>query len=259
MKTALFAAALAASAVAASAGTASAADLRLTGLIAEVRIIPEARADFEARVVRGHSELPRIQLRQTSGGLTVDGGLGDRVQDCGGIGRGVKVRNGPSVSKRELPIVEIRAPRDLTVVADGYVRGQAGALQTLSLTQRRCGDWTVGDVSRALTVRVEGMGDVAAGRVGDLDVRLEGMGDVEVASVSGRVRAELEGMGDVKIAGGRASAMTASVDGMGDVEFGGTAATLDASVDGLGSVKVAEVTGEVKRSVSGLGRVRVGR
>ena len=238
-------------------GLASAAEIRFKDAVAEVTIIPEARADFAVTVVRGHANLPPIRTRRVPGGVVVDGGLANRIQDCGMLG-GVKIKHGARVSKRELPQVIVRAPLDFSVVAEGYVRGTIGSARAISLTTEGCGDWTIGDTSQRLEVKLEGFGDVNAGRARSASVALEGMGDVDIASVSGPVDASVEGMGDLRIKAGAASHFKARLEGMGSIRFGGVAGTVDASADGMGTIRVARATGAVRKSATGFSRVRVG-
>ncbi len=244
-------------AMAAVPGLATAAEIRLKDAVAQVTIIPEARSDFAVTVVRGHPQLPQIRTTRTAGGVVVDGGLANRIRDCGMLG-GVKIKNGPRVSKRELPQITVRAPLDFSIVAEGYVTGTIGAGRSISLTTEGCGGWTIGDTSRRLDIRLEGFGDVNAGRTRSASVALEGMGDVDIASVSGPVDASVEGMGDLRIKAGNASHFKARLEGMGSIRFGGVAGTVDATADGMGSIRVARATGAVRKSATGFSRVKIG-
>jgi hypothetical protein len=167
---------------------------------------------------------------------------------------------------------------DVTIEADGAVEAEtAGSLHSLTVAEKACGVWKIGDVGDRLEYDLEGRGDVQAGSVGsttlkleglgdlhvratrDLDVSMQGMGDVVVDQVNGPVRASLEGMGDLHIRGGHATRFTASLEGMGGVSFDGVADTVDASAEGMGDIRVAKATGEVHKSQSGFARVSVGR
>jgi len=248
---------LLAAAAAAVPGLASAAEIRLKDAVAEVTVIPEARSDFAVTVTRNHPGLPPIRTYRNAGGVVVDGGLARRISDCGVMG-GVKIKNGPRVSKRELPQIVIRAPLDFSLVAEGYVRGTIGSGRSISLTTEGCGGWTIGDTSQRLDVRLEGFGDVNAGRARAATVAMEGMGDVDIASVSGPVDASVEGMGDLRIKAGNASHFKARLEGMGSIRFDGVAGTVDASAEGMGTIRVARATGAVSKRAEGFSRVRVG-
>ena len=244
-------------AVAAVPGLAAAAEIRLKDAVAHVTIIPEARSDFAVTVTRSHPQLPQIRTYRNARGTVVDGGLHNRIRDCGMLG-GVKIRNGPRLSKPELPQITIRAPLDFSVVAEGYVNGAIGSGRSISLTTEGCGGWTIGDTSQRLEVKLEGFGDVNAGRTRAASVALEGMGDIDIASVSGPVDASVEGMGDLRIKAGNASHFKARLEGMGSIRFGGVAGTVDATADGMGSIRVARATGAVRKSATGFSRVRIG-
>jgi hypothetical protein len=78
-----------------------------------------------------------------------------------------------------------------------------------------------------------------------------------VEEIAGPVQARVSGIGRVHMAGGHATALRASVSGIGGVDFGGVADSLDAGISGLGSVRVRQVTGQVTKSVSGAGHVTI--
>jgi hypothetical protein len=262
-----------------SATPASAQTLRISGVAARIVVTPENRSDIIAEVSTGRGvDTPRIQ--RSGAGLSVLGDYSDSdLRNCrkrdGRSGDTLVLRR-RNVSESDLPVVRVRAPRDVRIVADGALIGSIGPSESLSLTSKRCATWTIGAVSGRMNVAHEGVGDVRAGSADATSVRLEGlgdfrmgatrsftaalegMGDVDVARVDGPVDVSLDGMGDVSIAGGRATTFRARVDGMGDVRFNGTADTLDATANGMGEVWVAHVTGTVKRNQSGFAKVRVG-
>jgi hypothetical protein len=247
------AAAIASPCLAAGAGP----QLRLKDLVAQVRIIPENRADFQVNVVRTYPGLPQIRLVPQAGGLVVDGGLHKRIKGCGAFGT-VAIRGGPRVPKNQVPQIVIRAPLAFGVEATGYVKGDIGPSRALSMDVAGCGDWNVGDVAGRLDLDVSGLGDVKVGRTGSADVELSGLGDVDIASVNGPLSVSASGLGDVDVHGGHATVMKASLSGMGDLTFKGVADSLDADASGMGEINVAKVTGPVHKSRSGLASINIG-
>jgi hypothetical protein len=248
---------LAASAAALATPCLAAPQLRLKDLVAEVRIIPENRADFQVSVTRTYPGLPQIRLVPQGGGLVVDGGLHKRIKGCGAFGT-IAVRGGPRVPKNRVPQIVIRAPLAFGVGANGYVKGQIGPSRALSMDVSGCGDWKVGDVAGQLDLDVSGLGDVDIGRTGSAHVELSGLGDVDIASVNGPLNVSASGLGDVEVHGGHATVMRASLSGMGDLSFKGVADSLDADASGMGEINVAKVTGPVHKSRSGLASINVG-
>jgi hypothetical protein len=266
---------------AASAAQAAGPTVRLDHLAAHVIIIPEARSNIEA-VVRnaGKHGLGKPSLTISGRDLIVSGGL-TRVDlhNCRArSGHGVSLGFFHHIDEADLPVVTLRVPMDVAVEADSAVEVEVtGPVHALTVDEKACGDWKIGDVGDRLEYDLQGRGDVQAGQVGSatlrlqgmgdlrvratgaLDVSMQGMGDVIVDQVNGPVHASLQGMGDLRIKGGRATEFTAELEGMGGIRFDGVADTVDASASGLGDIRVAKATGEVRKHNSGLSRVTVGR
>jgi hypothetical protein len=259
----------------------AAATVTLDHLAAKVVIVPEARANITAEARRGKGDLPLPVLKAQGADLLVTGGLPESAfKSCSRRGHGddgsVRLADHKSVRVADLPVLVIRTPLDVKVVANGAVIGQIGSARAVELVQQRCGEWRLGDVSGKLKADIEGMGAVEVGATGSTDLKVEGMGSVrvksagalnasvegmskvEVGEVSGPVDVSLDGMGLVKIDRGHATAFRASLDGMGSIKFGGVADSLEAEADGVGGIHVAQVRGPVHKSGSGLARVRVG-
>ena len=182
------------------------------------------------------------------------------------------------IDEADLPVITLHVPMDVTIEADGAVEAETtGPLHSLTVAEKACGDWKIGDVSGRLEYDLAGRGDVQAGQVGSatlklqgmgdlrvratggLDVSMQGMGDVVVDQVNGPIHASLQGMGGLHIRGGHATRFAADLEGMGAVRFDGVADTVDASASGMGDIRVAKATGEVHKSQSGFSRVTVGR
>lgn len=275
--------ATAALAAAVPAAASAAPSVRLEDLAARVVVIPEARSDVKVEIRPGAADLPTPRLAWDGGNAVVRGGLDDGVlKDCRKSGKdfdagAVVLKGRRNVAVKDLPVVVLRTPLDVSIDADGAVVGEIGAARSVSLHHERCGTWKIADVSGRLALDMEGLGDVRAARAGSADLTIEGMADVELTSVGalktalqgvadvtvgrvdGPVDIALEGMGDVHIKSGRATTFAARLEGMGDVQFDGVADRLDATADGMGSVRVAKVTGPVRKSQSGFAKVKIGR
>ncbi len=261
-------------------GLAQAGTVRLDHLAARVVVVPEDRANITAEVRGGSGKVARPVLHVSGADITVTGNLTEgQMRDChstrsGGIKFGWFA---PSYQASDLPVVTIRTPRDVVVVADGAIVGQIGPANSVDLFQKHCGGWTVGDVADRFMLRLEGRADVDAGAVGRAEFDLDGLGDVKVhsagsikgqmnglgdltfGSVNGPVDVTLDGLGDIRIRGGHATSFRARLAGMGDIHFNGTADSVDASADGMGDITVAHATGSVRKSISGLASIKVGK
>jgi hypothetical protein len=269
-----------AAAATAAAGAACAAEppsVELRDVVARVTVIPEDRADIKVEVLASNPKLP-LQISVVGGRTIIDGGLAHRIRDCrrGEGSPSAVVRGLGRVDAQAMPNIAIRAPREVVVSSNGAVFGAIGRAAGLELDDSGCSTWTLADVAGEARIHESGAGAVRLGSAGRLDIHLSGAarihamsarqglqaalsgaGDVEVDELGGPLQAHVSGIGKVKVAGGRASAVRASVSGVGGVEFGGVADSLDASISGLGSVRVKTVTGPVTKSVSGAGRVTV--
>lgn len=240
---------------AAAPALAQAAEVQLKDLVAEVRVIPEARSDFAVSVANAHPQLPQIRVTRTASGVLVDGGLYRRLNSCGVMG-GVKVKNGPTVSKKNLPQITIRAPRSFALRASGYVRGDIGPAQAVKLHAEGCGNWNIGQTAQNLDVHVEGVSNIDAAPARAASLSVEGVGNVDLVSVNGPLDTSVEGVGHIRVKGGRATSMRARLEGMGGIRFDGVADTLDASAEGMGSISVPNTRTVLRKSVDGLARIR---
>ncbi|HEY5106362.1 MAG TPA: DUF2807 domain-containing protein [Caulobacteraceae bacterium] len=266
----------AALATASTATAAPAVDIRHA--VARVIIIPEARADIVATVVRTNSRLP-LRIYRSGDDVIVDGGLGLRAQGCHSVfGKpAVGIWGLGSVGYDDMPQLVIRTPMDVRVSAGEAVFGSVGRSASLELDNSGCGDWTLANVAGPMRLRLSGSGDAHAGSAGSADLRISGSGDIttrdirggletstsgsgdiDAASINGPFHVHVAGSGDVRAHRGQASDMQVSISGSGDVSFGGVAQSLDASVAGSGDVSVARVTGLVAKHLAGSGDVRIG-
>jgi len=270
---ALVSAALTFAALAGSAHAAPSVEIR--DAVLRVVVVPEDRADVKVEVTQANAQLP-LTVR-TSGDITViDGDLDRRIRSCNGS-KGVRVRDVGRVDAEDMPQIVIRTPRSVVLKSSGAVRGSIGRSGALDLRDSGCSAWTIADVAGPAFVRSSGAGDIRMGQASRLtielsgaaniratrarealDARLSGAGNVQVEEVGPSMDARVSGVGSIRVADGQATAVRASVSGIGGVDFGGVASRLDASVSGMGHVDVKRVNGPVSKSVSGIGSVRVG-
>lgn len=268
-----------AASVALMGGAAQAASVEVKDAVARVTVVPENRSDIKVEFLTRNGRLP-LQIRTAGGRTIIDGDLKlNRIANCrsSGAGATVTVRGVGDVAWNDIPQILIRTPKDVSIGAGGAVFGVIGRAASVELSNAGCGDWTVADVTGALTisqagsgdtrtgkagharVRIAGSGDVATAEVhGGLDVEVAGSGDVAVKEISGPLDVRVAGSGDVHVAGGRAAGMNVSIAGSGDVDFGGVADSLNARVMGSGDVHAREVRGGVSKRVMGSGGVTVG-
>jgi len=173
--------------------------------------------------------------------------------------------------------VVIHTPRDVTVRTSGAVYGAVGRAASLQMEDSGCSAWTLADVAGDAVLQESGAGSVRMGSSGRLAVHLSGAGSVHATQVrqgldatlsgaggvtiddlNGSVLAHVSGVGHIKATQGHASAVHASISGVGGVELGGDAQSLDASISGFGGIRVKSVSGPVTKSVSGGGHVTIG-
>lgn len=261
-------------------GSAQAAAVEVRDAAARISVIAEARRDVKVEIAHANPRLPIAIRKGMSGQVVVDGGLDHRIRGChtstgapgaivGGLG---------DVAWDDLPVIVIRTPRAVQIAVGGAVFGEIGRAASVDLSSAGCGDWSVANVTGRLRLIHAGSGDVRAGSAGSVSLRVAGSGDVTVAPVAGPVRVDVAGSGavhvaavqgpldvhvagsgDVTVTGGRASTMTVSVVGSGDVDFGGVAGSLKAEIAGSGDVRARQVTGAVQKRVLGSGAVRIGQ
>ncbi len=153
--------------------------VRLDNVAARVVVIPEARRDVAVEIRPGSSRPPVPILRTTGAHTVVSGGLPrNTFRDCLKLGRDssrgkVRLRGYPDMPVKALPVVVVRTPLDVNMVAHGAVVGEIGRARSVKLVHKRCGAWTVANVTGRLELAVQGRGDVYTGSAGSAVVRLE--------------------------------------------------------------------------------------
>lgn len=270
--------AAAATALAAAGAAAAAPAVEIRDAVARVTVIPEDRADVKVEMLTRNAALP-LDVRAEGSTTVISGGLAHRIHECHRRGDhpSAWVSGIGEVTYENMPQVVIRTPKAVIVEAGGAVYGSVGRSASLDLENSGCSAWTLADVAGDASLRESGAGSVKMGSAGRLQLRLSGEGNVHATRVlqgldatlsgaggvniddlSGAMQAHVSGVGHIKVAQGHASAVHASVSGVGSVDFGGDAQSLDASISGFGGIRVKAVSGPVTKSISGGGHVTVG-
>lgn len=262
-----------------TAAAAQAATLEIDHAAVRITVIPEARADVVVRQVRGSAKAP-ITISSRGADAVVTGQLEKRIRGCDNDDNrpSVRLSSFGRLHRDEMAEIVVRTPMDAKInIKGGVTVGSIGRSGSLELRKSGCSDITVANVAGRFMLRESGAGDMRIGTVGSgevtisgagdvdmagaqrgLDLRVSGAADVSIGKVSGPLTARLSGVGDIDIKDGEVGAMSATISGLGEIDFGGRAQSLDASVSGFGEISVREVTGPVTRRVTGGGKVRVG-
>lgn len=270
--------AAAATALAAAGAAAAAPAVEIRDAIARVTVIPEDRADVKVEMLTRNAALP-LEVRTEGATTVISGNLAHRIYDCRTRGDHptASVRGLGKITYENMPQVVIHTPKAVIVEAGGAVYGAIGRAASLELENSGCSAWTLADIAGDASLRESGAGSVKMGSAGRLELKLSGAGNVHATQVrqgldatlsgaggvniddlSGAMLAHVSGVGHIKVAQGHASAVRASVSGVGSVDFGGDAQSLDASISGFGGIRVKAVSGPVTKSISGGGHVTVG-
>lgn len=261
-------------------GAAQAQVLEIHHAAVRITVIPEARSDVAVQQVRGSAEAP-IAITRRGADAVVTGDLRKKVRGCDNDDDrpSIQLSGFRRLHQDEMAELIVRTPMDAKIsIAGGAAVGAIGRTNSLELTKSGCTDLTVANVAGLFRMRESGAGDLKVGTVGSgevtvagasdiemagalrgLDLKVSGAADVTVRHVSGPLSARLSGVGDIDVQDGEVDAMTATISGLGEIDFGGRAKTLDATVSGLGEISAREVTGRVTRHVSGGGSVKVAR
>lgn len=268
--------------------------LRIRHIVARVTVTPEDRSDFSIEI-NNPGGLPMPEVLVEGRQITIDGRLRGRVDDC--VGGGAEVRGYETATPERLPVITIRAPRDLVVERSGAGTTEIAASQSLDLDFSGCGSATIGDVAGKMGLDLAGSGSIVVGAVQTLEADVAGSGDVRVGAVAEGANVDLAGSGTVTLASLTGSLSTdsagsgtltvesgavsvaevdmagsgdvsiaapveilkVSIIGSGDVEVANTVGDLDAEIAGSGSVLARAVTGNSSSEVFGSGEVRIGQ
>jgi hypothetical protein len=278
LSTALISAVATAALLGAAGAAAAAPSVEIRDAIARVTVVPEDRADVKVEMLTKNASLP-LEVRTEGSTTVIEGNLAHRITDCHRRSDhpSAWVRGMGEITYDNMPQVVIHTPRAVMLSTGGAVYGSVGRSASLDLENSGCSAWTLADVAGDANLRESGAGSVHMGSAGRLELRLSGAGSVHATKVTqgldavlsgagginieeldGPVMAHVSGVGHIKAEQGHASAVHASVSGVGGVELGGDAQSLDASISGFGGVRVKAVSGPVSKSVSGGGHVTIG-
>ncbi len=221
--------------------------LKIENAAVRVVVIPEARADLAVSVRAGAARLPAVKVSRQGAVTIIDGGLTpglvDRMKgrpaaaDCEGT---MVVAGGGRWRADQLPVVTVRAPMTVKIESVGAVLGQVGAADYVSLNDKGCGDWALGDTPNLSLVH-------------------DGAGTVRARQVTAGLAVQVNGAGTVIVAGGFTAHADLLVKGKGRIDHKGTIGQLNGAVNGAGLVTVGLVSGTVEKEVRGSGDVRYTR
>jgi hypothetical protein len=135
------------------------------------------------------------------------------------------------VSGSRLAIGDVKSMLELDVSGDADVTGGAAAMADIDIA---------------------GPGDVMIGAIdGMLDVSIAGSGHARAARIDGPMTVRIAGSGAVAVQGGKADAMTVTIDGSGGVFHEGNAVAPTLRLYGSPTVRLGSVTGRITRHGAG--------
>lgn len=247
--------------------------IRIRNSVARVVVTPEDRADFAIEIDNSAGRTPMPQVTVDGGRVVIDGGLRGRISRCT-EGGGADLRGYESVTGDQVPVITIRAPRNLNISVGGGATTQISATESLNADFNGCGDATIGDVAgdfdldlagsstvragaaNALNVDLAGSGDVQTGAIAaGADIDVAGSGSVTIASLTGALNSDGAGSGSVVVQGGAVTTASIDLAGSGDIEIAAPVESLDVSIVGSGDVAVRGVVGSIDAEIAGSGNV----
>jgi hypothetical protein len=254
--------------------TYTASEISVRYAAANVVVTPEDRADIAVEIDNpGRTPMPEVRVE--GGELIVDGRLRRRIGECNADG--VELRGYGSVSRAEMPRVQIRAPRALRIHVGGASNAEIGAAQSLDASFSGCGEATIGDVADTLALELAGSGSVRAGTARSLEAELAGSGEIEtgaiaegaevdvagsghvvIASLNGALSMDGAGSGNLDVRGGAITTASVDLAGSGDVNLAGPVERLEVSIVGSGDVEVDGAVGDINAEIAGSGGVSAG-
>jgi len=281
-------------AAAAPAQNYQATSIRLRHVAARVVVTPEDRADVSIEIDNpGGAPMPLATLE--NGRLTVNGQLRGRIGEC--TDEGVELRGYGFTPYERMPLITIRAPRQLDLTFTGAGRAEIGPSSELDLDVNGCAAADVGEVSGDMEVAVNGSGQVvvAGGQEANLDLNgsgrlrvenvragaeaeVNGSGGITIANLTGSLTLDNRGSGSLEVLAGAVTnadielfgsgqvtvaapteRLVVQIFGSGDVDVPAAVGALEAEIFGSGDVSVQSVSGEVRQQARGSGSVRIGQ
>lgn len=240
---------------------------------ARIVVTPEDRTDISIEI-DNPGKLPMPEVRNEDGDLVIDGRVRGRIQEC--LEEAVDVRGYGVIASPELPLITIRAPRNVSIDIGSGGTTEIGPSQTLELEFSGCGAAHIGDVADTLGVDLSGSGAIVTGaartlkadiagsgslRTGAIaeraDIDLAGSGEVELASLAGALALDGAGSGAVSIGGGALTEANIDLAGSGGVEIAAPIQNLQVGIVGSGDVNVPATVGDVSADIAGSGNVSI--
>src|SRR5690606_11971054 len=117
----------------------------------------------------------------SDGRLTVDGRLRGRIGTC--TDEGADLRGYGFVAHEQMPLITIRAPRDLDLSLTGAGRAEIGATNDLTLDVNGCAHANAADVANEAKIDLNGSGQIVVAGAGEALIDLNGSGEVRVETV----------------------------------------------------------------------------
>lgn len=247
-------------------------ELRIRHGVARVTITPEDRDDFLIEI-NSPGGVPMPEVTSDAARVTIDGRLRGRIGDCREDGT-ADLRGYDPITVENLPVINIRAPRDLVIERGGAGTTEIGASESLNIDITGCSAVTAGDVAgplevdlagsgrlnagaaRSLNADVAGSGQVSVGAVSEYaELDIAGSGEVRIASLTGQLNADSAGSGAVVVEGGAVSLAELDLAGSGDVDIAAPVETLNASIVGSGDVSVTNTIGDIDAEIAGSGSI----
>lgn len=271
-----------------------AGSIRLRHVAARVVVLTEERADVSVEIDNpGGAPTPEISL--SDGRLTMDGHLRGRIGEC--TAEGADLRGYGFVNYDQMPLITIRAPRDVDLNFTGAGRAEIGATNDLTLDINGCAHANAAEVANEASLDLNGSGQIIVAGAREALIDLNGSGSVRVETVRASADAEVNGSGEVTIAnltgslnmdnrgsgslevlagavteaeielfgsgqvrlGAPIERLSVSIFGSGDVDAPVAVGQLDAEIFGSGDVSVQSVSGTVRQEARGSGSVRIGQ
>lgn len=249
-----------------------ASSIRVRHAAARIFVTAEDRTDYSVEIQNaGHAPMPTVTSE--GGRITIDGHLRGRIERC--TEDGAELRGYPAITVEQMPVITIRAPRDVDISVGGASRTQIGPANSVELDHSGCGQTTVADVAGQLSVDLAGSGEIRTGAAQTLNadiagsgqlisgaisesanIDIAGSGSAELAALNGSLEADGAGSGDVVVRGGSVTQASIDLAGSGNVEIAAPVSDLDVSIVGSGDVVVTAVVGNVDAEIAGSGEVR---
>lgn len=216
--------------------------------MAIVSIVPEKRDDYQISISGGFTPKMRVKGRR----LVIDGGLPKNRRSC----RDTNMKDIPN--DRQGLIIQIRAPMQADIEADGIIYADVGPTNGADLSFGGCGKTTIAETRGNLDLSVHSVMDARFGQVdGALDISVHGSSHAVGATVKGPLDLSVHGSSDLTLGdvGGPADI---SVHGSSSAEVGRIGGPLDVSLHGSSDMKIDEVTGATEASLHGSSELVVG-